>query len=116
MKKKARFDKRAIPICNTAKPLTNPALGSYCWYMAINERDRNSSNPRLQCSACGQWKRLYTVSYKNGHKAVGDYLFYGGCSWNSGNDHLAGDKSDVCAKCYDIECKRIGAQLGIQPL
>lgn len=58
---------------------------------------------------CGQWKRV--------RNRDGSQNFYGGCSHNRGDDHLAGDRTkgydhviDVCDECCNTECKRIAAE------
>lgn len=71
--------------------------------------DQGSSNPRMQCSACGRWMRLHgrrleVVDGKLIEVAV--QRFYGSCNY-TGGDHLAGDRTDVCAKCCNSECKRL---------
>lgn len=70
--------------------------------------DRGSANPRIQCSVCGKWMRLYgqVPNRYNGGKIERTQIFYGGCSYSNG-DHLAGDKQDVCDNCCHIECKKI---------
>lgn len=68
--------------------------------MAIHARDKGSNNPRLQCAVCGRWMRV--------HRKDGTQSFYGGCSHNQGNDHLAAPM-DVCVECCDRECRRLAA-------
>lgn len=75
--------------------------------MAIHKSDRTANNPRLQCSVCGQWKRL---NVKKPYRSLGGYearqVFFGGCSYTDG-DHLAGDRSDVCDGCCHVACRDI---------
>lgn len=79
--------------------------------MATHPRDRNAANPRIQCSVCGKWKRLHT---KDRHPPFDlRQTFFGGCSFTNG-DHLAGDKSDVCAECCQIACRKI-SELRVRP-
>ena len=71
----------------------------------IHQKDKTSSNPRLQCVVCRKWQRAF------GRDLEGKYFerFYGACKHNHGNDHLAqlnGD-IDVCDKCCDIKCKQL---------
>jgi uncharacterized protein YcgI (DUF1989 family) len=74
--------------------------------MAIHPKDKASNNPRLQCSVCGKWKRLY----RHGKDEHGTHqTFYGGCQATE-NDHLAGDGMDVCHECCKTECSKL-AQL-----
>lgn len=76
--------------------------------MAIHPSDRLASNPRLQCSCCGKWKRLMGTKIENGH-CVQFYRFFGGCGYTNG-DHLAakrGNTNDVCDDCCQRECKRL---------
>lgn len=77
--------------------------------------DIGSTNPRLQCAACGRWmrlhgKRLEAVDGKVTEVAV--QRFYGGCDHNNGGDHLAvkPDNNEVCDRCCQIECKAIAAK------
>ena len=92
--------------------LLKPNAGLFFLYMAFHKTDDRSSNPRFQCSVCAKWMRLF------GRDEYGEQIqrMYGGGGWSSGYDHLAGDKCDVCDKCCNIECKRIGAERGIRPL
>lgn len=73
--------------------------------MAIHPRDKGTNNPRLQCSVCGRWKRLHTK--RLGRAAQ---IFYGGCEYSSGGDHLAGDHVDVCDDCCRVQCKKLGGE------
>ncbi len=68
--------------------------------MAIHNKDRISTNPRIQCSVCGQWKRLHGVD----EKGYAIQRFYGGCRATKG-DHIAGNKIDVCDECCKKHCK-----------
>lgn len=70
--------------------------------MAIHPKDKKADNPRIQCSVCGEWKRLFAKSDNpvHGHKQ----LFFGGCGATEG-DHTAGDKMDVCEECCLKHCK-----------
>jgi hypothetical protein len=68
----------------------------------LHPRDKMATNPRIQCSVCGEWKRQ-----RSGDRE----LFYGSCRQNSGGDHLVGNSDDqgvrdVCAECCDTQCKR----------
>jgi hypothetical protein len=77
--------------------------------MAIHPADKRSDNPRLQCSVCAEWKRLHGRDPVTGRMI---YRFFGGCSYNHGNDHLAGKANtdgciDVCDTCCHIHCKEI---------
>lgn len=76
--------------------------------MPIHPKDKQADNPRLQCSVCGNWKRLH------GRDDTGAmvYRFFGGCGHNAGNDHLSGRPSadgcnDVCDSCCQIACKAL---------
>lgn len=73
--------------------------------MAIHPRDKVASNPRLQCSVCGQWKRVHLNADHPNHPGWRQG-FFGGCAFTKG-DHLAGDRADVCVDCCDTECKRL---------
>ncbi len=76
----------------------------------MKQVDIGSSNPRMQCSVCGRWMRLHgrRLELVDGQPtSVTFQRFYGGCTHNKGNDHLAGDRADVCAVCCGVECKRI---------
>lgn len=73
--------------------------------MAVHPKDKRSSNPRLQCSVCGQWKRLQTNDPDR------PYRFYGGCGF-TGGDHLAGKVGadgcrEVCTDCCETECRKL---------
>lgn len=74
--------------------------------MATHPRDHASSNPRLQCSCCAQWKRLHPAEGKPVPMSPGGYpqeqRFYGGCAYTLG-DHPAGE--DVCDDCCHIHCR-----------
>lgn len=74
----------------------------------IHPADRLASNPRLQCSCCGKWKRAMgtKIDEKTGRREQ-FYRFFGGCGYTNG-DHLAG-KNDVCDDCCQTECKRLSA-------
>lgn len=77
--------------------------------MAIHPKDKLSNNPRLQCSVCAKWMRLYGLK----RNAVGEmemfYRFYGGCGYTNG-DHLAGNHIDVCDECCHKECKKFSEE------
>jgi hypothetical protein len=75
--------------------------------MTVHPKDRASSNPRIQCSVCGKWKRLHTKDKRPPYDLR--QTFFGGCSYANG-DHLAGDRIDVCADCCEIECKTLAAE------
>ena len=68
----------------------------------IHPKDEKSSNPRLQCSCCAKWMRLF------GRDESGKRIqrFFGGCDYSDG-DHLAGDKRDVCYECCKKFCKEL---------
>lgn len=74
--------------------------------MAIHPRDKMSDNPRMQCSVCGKWKRLYTKDRRPPFDL--HQTFFGGCTFGGG-DHLAGDHVDVCALCCEIECRKLAS-------
>jgi hypothetical protein len=71
--------------------------------MTTHPADHHAANPRVQCSVCGQWKRLHCHEYtsKGGYKA--NQTFFGGCAYTRG-DHLAGDHVDVCDDCCHAVC------------
>lgn len=74
----------------------------------MTQMDRGSSNPRMQCSACGRWMRLHgkRLEVVNGKVTeVAFQRFHGGCNYSGGGDHLAG--ADVCAVCCDTKCKQL---------
>lgn len=78
--------------------------------MTMKQIDQGSENPRMQCSVCGRWMRLHgkRLEAVNGVMTeVAVQRFYGSCHYASGGDHLAGDRTDVCAKCCNTECKRL---------
>ena len=75
--------------------------------MTTHPADTRAANPRIQCSVCGQWKRFYRREPDSLHEWTQN--FYGGCHYNHGNDHLAGDKSDVCVECCDRACAQLAA-------
>ncbi len=62
----------------------------------MNNIEKKESNPSLQCSVCGQWKRLHGKDENN--KAI--QRFYSCC----GVDNIEHEK-DVCAECCDKYCK-----------
>lgn len=72
----------------------------------IHPKDKNSSNPRLQCSVCRRWMRLHGVKVIDGIVETFQ-RFYGGCDFTNGGDHLAGDMVDVCDNCCQKECKAL---------
>lgn len=77
--------------------------------MAIHPKDHASDNPRLQCSVCRRWMRLHgkRLEAVNGKvEEVSFQRFFGGCPFTQG-DHLAGDKTDVCHACCEVECKKL---------
>lgn len=81
----------------------------------IHPKDKSSYNPRVQCSVCAKWKRLDGKVWSEKNQQFESFSrFFGGCGFNRGNDHLAGDHSDVCDDCCNIECKRLGAEAGIE--
>lgn len=59
--------------------------------------DVGHSNPRLQCAACGRWKRLH------GRDKAGNGVqrFYGGCNVTGGDHPFDGD---VCSDCCPTKC------------
>lgn len=66
--------------------------------------DIGSSNPRLQCVACGRWMRLHgkrmeAIDGKVTEVAV--QRFYGGCSVSGGDHPFDGD---VCSTCCPTKC------------
>lgn len=75
--------------------------------MGIHPKDQMSDNPRMQCVVCAKWKRLYC------DEPYGPYnytqMFFGGCSFCDGGEHLASKNGDtyVCQPCCERECKRI---------
>ncbi len=73
--------------------------------------DQTSSNPRIQCTACGRWMRLYQRDRRPPFDSR--QLFFGGCHHNNGDDHLAGSAgSDVCVDCCERECFRLATLRG----
>lgn len=59
--------------------------------------DIGSNNPRMQCAACGQWKRLHGCD-EHGAQTT---RFYGGCSVSGGDHPFDGD---VCSECCPTKC------------
>ena len=66
--------------------------------MAVHAKDKKISNPRLQCSVCGRWMRLFDRDRKQ--------IFFGGCRFNNG-DHLVGNGAEVCDNCCNKSCKEL---------
>jgi hypothetical protein len=62
--------------------------------------DIGSQNPRMQCTICGQWKRLH--GRVNGEQIQ---RFFGSCDF-TGDEHLAGH-GDVCHECCGTRCKEL---------
>lgn len=77
----------------------------------IKQIDLGSANPRMQCSVCGRWMRLYGKKLELINGKITETTvqrFYGGCSYNKG-DHLAGDRINVCEDCCHRECMKLAA-------
>lgn len=65
----------------------------------IHNKDKSSyaANPRMQCSVCGRWKRLYGEDFENG----GLYeRFYAACGQNGEYEHV----ENVCHDCCLDKC------------
>ncbi len=56
----------------------------------------NSSNPSMQCSVCGQWKRLHGKDDEG--KAI--QRFYSCCGENGEYEH----EKNVCDDCCKEKC------------
>ena len=54
------------------------------------------SNPSIQCSVCGQWKRLHGKD-ANGHAIQ---RFYPCCGENGEHEHI----EPVCTNCCETNC------------
>lgn len=78
--------------------------------MATHPKDRNATNPRVQCSVCGQWKRLNCKPEMSPGGYERRQRFFGGCAHSKGGDHLAGDHIDVCDDCCHEACKALAAK------
>ena len=70
----------------------------------IHPKDKNASNPRMQCCLCAKWKRLHGTD-DNGKRFQ---RFYGACRFVFA-DHLAmkNDDPDVCDECCKSQCEKL---------
>lgn len=75
--------------------------------MTTHPKDTKADNPRIQCSACGQWKRHRSRHPHPPHDLREN--FFGGCGFSNG-DHLAGDHIDVCEPCCQTACRQMKEQ------
>lgn len=64
--------------------------------MHSNIRDENSNNPRMQCSVCGQWKRLHGIDEQG--NAI--QRFYSCCGEHGEFEH----DENVCDECCKTKC------------
>lgn len=65
-------------------------------------KDHNAANPRIQCSACGKWKRENGVRTVDGKRE--SYSRFYACGYGNG-PHLCGDTDCVCDDCCQTKCR-----------
>lgn len=63
-------------------------------YIASGVRRQSQENPSLQCSICGQWKRLFGKDKDGFHVQ----RFFGGCDLTTDREYIE-HSPDVCAEC-----------------
>lgn len=71
--------------------------------MPRHPKDRNSFNPRVQCSCCKKWMRESSwIERADGSRE--QFQRFCACGYGNG-DHLVGDAVDVCQDCCQSKCR-----------
>ena len=60
-------------------------------------RDKNSNNPRIQCSKCGRWMRLHSSEAKTNTEMISGQRFFP--CYKTKNDVEIEAIGDVCVRC-----------------